>query len=79
MIAFLTSRLGIACIAAVVAVGAFWWVYEEGKDAGEIEAIKLGIEETEDARKTREAAERRARTTPYGELLDSLFGKPPAR
>jgi hypothetical protein len=44
IIGFLTSRLGLAVIGAVVALGAIVWVYEEGKDAGHVDDLKATTE-----------------------------------
>jgi len=44
IIGFLTSRLGLAVIGAVVALGTVVWVYEEGKDAGQVDDLKATTE-----------------------------------
>lgn len=61
VIGFLTSKVGLALIGAVVAAGLLLVVFHKGELAGKADDAITTLEETEDGRKKREANDQKAR------------------
>ena len=71
---FLFSKAGLICVGIVAAIALIGFVYFKGGEAERGKEAIHQLENNDDARKTREDAERKARATPYSDLLDGLFG-----
>ena len=75
ILTFLFSKAGLICVGALAALILIGFVYWEGKQSEKGSEAIHQLENNDDARKTREDAERKARATPYSDMLDGLFGK----
>lgn len=73
MIGFLTSKVGLGVIAALLVLAGVWFVFHKGEKSG-ANAVTSAVEHatndaTEKARKDKEAADEKARTDPLDAVI----------